>query len=175
MSEWPFADLNRSTQPLVAGYLSSAIGVIGMSLRVAVAAPFRAEGSQRMAESSFVVDLSLDRDWFSPDQAKRLVDVALGEGLLSRDGDTLVANFEPDSVTIPDGFHPDESVLQQRSVFEKTLDACVEAGVEKQDAVAGINRLQADLAVTVEAAAVLFAHRRGIDIQAEASEALGEL
>jgi hypothetical protein len=146
-----------------------------VSLRTAVAAPFRAAGSRRLPESSFVVALSLDRDWFSPDQAKRLVDVAATEGLLDREDGDVVAAFDPDGVSVPDGFRPDESILQQRSVFEKVLDACVEAGVEKQTAVAGINRLQADLAVTVEAAAVLFAHRRGIDVAAEAEAALEAL
>jgi hypothetical protein len=146
-----------------------------MSLRVAVAAPFRSEGKRVLGESSFVVALSLDRDWFSPDQAKRLVDVAVGEGLLERTDDGLRATFDPDSVSVPDGYHPDESILQQRSVFEKVLDACLDADIEKQDAVAGINRLQAELAVTIEAAAVLYAHRNGIDVTNEAAEALADL
>lgn len=146
-----------------------------MSLRVAVAVPFAAAGERRLAESSFVVALSLDRDWFSPDQSKRLVDVAVSEGLLEHDGDDLVIAFDPDNVTVPDGFHPDESILQQRSTFERILDACTDAGIEKQTAVAGINELQADLAVTVETAAVLFARRRGIDVYDHAETALEEL
>ncbi|PSP38316.1 DUF2240 domain-containing protein [Halobacteriales archaeon SW_8_65_20] len=146
-----------------------------MSLRIAVAAPFLAAGSRSMSESSFVVDLSLDRDWFSPDQAKRLTDVATGEGLLDREDDQLRPTFDPETVAVPDGFRPDESVLQQRSVFETVLDRCLEDGIEKQRAVAGINELQAELAVTVEAAAVLFAHERGIEVQPEAETALEEL
>ena len=123
-----------------------------MSLRVAVAAPFRAAGDRRMAASNFVVDLSLDRD-----------------------GEDLVAQFDPDDVTVPDGFHPDESLLRQRSTFEKVLDACTDAGIEKQTAVAGINELQADLAVTIEAAAVLFARRQGIDVSEHAAAAVEEI
>ncbi|WP_255148806.1 DUF2240 family protein [Halorarius halobius] len=146
-----------------------------MSLRVAVAAPFRSEGTRVLEESSFVVALSLDRDWFSPDQSKRLVDVAVGEGLLERTDEGLRATFDPDSVSVPDDYHPDESILQQRSVFEKVLDACLDDGLDKQEAVAGINRLQADLAVTIEAAAVLFAHRRGIDVSDARGEALADL
>ena len=146
-----------------------------MSLRVAVAAPFRAAGDRRLAASNFVVDLSLDRDWFSPDQAKRLVDVAAGEGLLDRDDEDLVAQFDPDDVTVPADFHPDESLLRQQSTFEKVLDACTDAGIEKQTAVAGINELQADLAVTVEAAAVLFARRQGIDVSEHAAAAIEEI
>ena len=61
-----------------------------MSLRVAVATPFRQQGTDRLDEHEFVVALSLDRDWFSPDQAKRLADVAVGEGLVDRDGAKLL-------------------------------------------------------------------------------------
>jgi hypothetical protein len=146
-----------------------------MSLRVAVAAPYKQEGRTELGESSFVVALSLDRDWFSPDQAKRLVDVALGEGLLERDGDALRATFDPETVEVPEGFTPEESLLRERSTFERVLGACVDEGGEKQEAVAAINRLQAELAVTVEAAAVLYAHRRGIDVQDEAAAALADL
>ncbi len=41
-----------------------------MSLRVAVAAPFIQNGTRRLKENEFVVALSLDRDWFSPDQPR---------------------------------------------------------------------------------------------------------
>jgi hypothetical protein len=128
-----------------------------------------------MGESAFVVALSLDRDWFSPDQAKRLVDVAASEGLLERvDGD-LEARFDPQAVDIPDGFEPDESMLRARSTFERVLDALVEDGEEKQAAVATINGLQSELAVTIEAAAILHAHRRGIDVDGLAKSARSEL
>ena len=146
-----------------------------MTLRTAVAAPFREAGATQMGESAFVVALSLDRDWFSPDQAKRLVDVAASEGLLRRDDGTLNATFDPQSTDVPEGFEPDESILRKRSTFERVLGALVEAGEDKQQAVAEINGLQSELAVTVEAAAVLYAHRRGIDIQELAATARSEL
>jgi len=145
-----------------------------MSLRRTVAAPFRQRGADRLAESEFVVAVSLDRDWFSPDQAKRLVDVATGEGLLDRDGDALVPSFDPRSVSVPEDFSPEEAVVQERSPFERVLDALVESGAEKQDAVAAINRLQADLALTIDAAAVLYAHRQGLDVGDVARRALEE-
>ena len=146
-----------------------------MSLRRTVAAPFRQRGVDQLRESEFVVALSLDRDWFSPDQAQRLVDAAVTEGLLEREGEAVAVTFDPASVTVPDGFVPDESVIQQRSVFERVLGAVVDAGVEKQDAVAGINRLQAELDVTVEAAALLYARQQGVDVDGLADRARGEL
>lgn len=146
-----------------------------MSLRTAVAAPFRQEGSREMGESAFVVALSLDRDWFSPDQAKRLVDVAASEGLLTRADGELEARFDPQAVDVPEGFVPDESILQARSTFERVLSALVDAGHEKQAAVAAVNGLQSDLGVSVEAAAVLYAHRQGVDVQDHAEAAIAEL
>jgi len=146
-----------------------------MSLRRTVAVPFRQRGVDRLAESEFVVAVSLDRDWFSPDQAKRLVDVAAGEGLLERDGDDVCPTFAPDETAVPDGFAPHETVIRQRSPFEQVLDALVAAGADKQEVVAAINRLQADLALTLDAAAVLYAHREGVDVESAAGRALEDL
>ena len=147
-----------------------------MSLRRTVAAPFRRRGVERLKQTEFVVALSLDREWFSPDQAQRLVDVAATEGVLEQDdGDELVAAFDPHEVAVPEGFEPDESVLQQRSTFERLLADIVDTGREKQEAVADINRLQSDLAVSVEAAAALYARRQGVEVTELAGRAEGEL
>lgn len=146
-----------------------------MSLRRAVAAPFRKRGVDRLSESEFIVALSLDREWFSPDQAKRLVDVAAGEGLLERADDDLRVTFDPAGPGVPEEFEPDESVLQQRSTFERLLERIVGEGTEKQTAVAEINRLQADLAVSIEAAAALYARRNGIEVGELADRALSDL
>jgi hypothetical protein len=146
-----------------------------MSLRRTVAAPFRQRGVAELAESEFVVALSLDRDWFSPDQAKRLLDVADGEGLIDRGSETVAPTFDPGSVDVPDDFAPDEAVLQERSTFERVLDALIDAGVEKQQAVAASNRLQAELGLTIEAAAVLYARREGVDVADVAERARAEL
>ncbi|NEU55848.1 DUF2240 family protein [Halorussus sp. MSC15.2] len=146
-----------------------------MSLRSAVAAPFQQKGTESMPESEFVVALSLDRDWFSPDQAERLIDVAAGQGLLAHDDGEVVAEFDVAAVEIAEEFVPDESILQEQSTFEKLLDKVVSAGTDKQTAVAEINDLQSRLGVTIEAAAVVYARRRGVDVGREAAEAREEL
>ncbi|WP_135304302.1 DUF2240 family protein [Haloarcula amylovorans] len=146
-----------------------------MSLKTAVAAPFRQRGTDRMAESEFVVALSLDRSWFSPDQAKTLVDVAASEGLVERADDALAVTFDAAAVDVPEGFVPSEDILRSRSTFERILDAVVESGVEKQDAVAGINSLQSDLGVTLEAAAVVYARGEGVAVEDIAANAREEL
>ncbi len=146
-----------------------------MSLRRAVAAPFRQRGVESMSESEFIVALSLDRDWFSPDQAKRLVDVAATEGLLERTDDAVTVSFDPATVDIDEEFEPEESILQQRSTFERVLDTIVDSGIDKQTAVADVNKLQSELAISVEAAAILYAHRNELDVTSLAERAETEL
>ncbi|WP_049925795.1 DUF2240 family protein [Halopiger goleimassiliensis] len=135
-----------------------------MSLRVAAAAPFVQHGTTSLEESEFVVALSLDRDWFSPDQAKRLIDLATQEGLLEHDDGDLEATFDPAEVTIPEDFVPDEDLLRERSAFERVLESLVAEGAEKHEAVGAINQLQADLGVTIETAAVVYARREGLEV-----------
>lgn len=146
-----------------------------MSLRAVVAAPFRGRGRDRLPESEFVVGLSLDRGWYSPDQAARVVDIAVGQGLLTRDGDALEPAFDVAAVDIPSGFVPDETLLRAPSPFEQALDALEDAGHDKQDAVAGINRLQADAGLTIGAAAVLYARRHDVEVPEATAAARAEL
>ena len=135
-----------------------------MSLRVSVATPFKQDGTRRIRENEFVVALSLERDWFTPDQSKRLVDVATGVGLLEREDADLLVTFDPAEVEVPEGFVPEEDVLRERSAFERVLDTLVSAGVEKHEAVGAINTLQGELGVTIETAAVIYARRTGVDV-----------
>jgi hypothetical protein len=146
-----------------------------VSLKTTVSVPFRQHGRRYLGEGEFVVALSLDRDWFSPEQAKRLLDVAAGRGLLERDGEELRATFDPGDVAVPEGFVPDESLLNEQSTFEQLLAAVVETGVDKQAAVAAINHRQHRLGVTIEAAAVLEALERGVDVGEMAARARTDL
>ncbi|AGB16689.1 hypothetical protein Halru_2097 [Halovivax ruber XH-70] len=135
-----------------------------MSLRVAAAAPFVQRGTQSMRENEFVVSLSMDRDWFSPDQATRLVDVATEAGIIERDGETLVLTTDVAEVQVPEEFVPDEDVLTERSPFERILDAIVADGQPKHEAVGAINACQQSLGLTIEAAALVYARREGVDV-----------
>ncbi|RLM57258.1 DUF2240 family protein [Halobellus sp. Atlit-31R] len=135
-----------------------------MSLEVAVAVPFKQQGTRRLGDGEFVVALSLDRNWFSPDQAKRLIDVAAGRGLLAREDGEIVAQFDPADVVVPEEYEPDQSILREQSVFERILDALVAAGRDKQEVVADVNERQRRLGISVEAAAALYAREHDVDV-----------
>ena len=146
-----------------------------MSLQVAVAVPFRQQGARSLGEGEFVVALSLDREWFSPDQAKRLVDVAVGRGLLDNADGDLRPTFDVDEITVPEGFTPDTEILREQSTFEQLLDDMVAGGLSKQKAVAATNETQRRLGITLEAAAVVVARRNGVDCAGVAERVQDEL
>jgi hypothetical protein len=146
-----------------------------MDLRRTVAAPFRQRGVDELGESEFVAAIAMDRRWYSPAQTKRLLDVAAGEGLLERTDDAVTPTFDVAETEIPEEFSPGEELLQDRSTFERVLQALTDAGHEKREAVAGINQLQADLGVTIEAAAVVYARRHGEVLDEAADRARKEI
>jgi hypothetical protein len=146
-----------------------------MSLRVAVAAPFKRAGRDRLSEQAFVVDLAVDRNWVSPDQAKRLVELGRQRELLRVvDGD-LEPTFEPGEVAVPEGFVPDEKLFQERSPVELVIETFVEAGRDRRTAVASINTIQEELSVTAGTAAVLAARRADLDVSDVAAQVRTEL
>jgi hypothetical protein len=147
-----------------------------MGLRSAVAEPFRRSGRGRLRTSEFVVAVSIDRDWFDTDQAEHLVDRAVDRGLVVRDGDALVPQFDPDDAPPVDGT-PDVDLTAEtdRPPFEVILDRLVDDGIEKREAVAEINALQSRLGVSAVAAAVVYARRRGVTANDAAERAIDDL
>lgn len=146
-----------------------------MSLERVVVAPFQHAGTREISEQEFVVALSLHRDWYSPSQAKRVIELATSEGLIERTADGLVAGIDPTKISIPNDFVPDEGILTKRTVFDLMLERLVAAGCEKRDAVAEINRLQRRLNITIEAAAAMYAIRQGVDVSDAIDRAITEL
>ena len=135
-----------------------------MDLKTVVAAPFRHRGSDTLTDSEFIATLSMELDWYTPEQTRRVIDLATSEALLDRTDGQLVPTFEVEALSIPYDSSPDESILTERSVFEQLLTAVTDAGIDKQEAVAEINTLQRELGVTIEAAGVLYAHRHGVAV-----------
>lgn len=146
-----------------------------MSLRTAVAAPFKRAGRTELTEQALVVDLAVDRNWVSPDQAKRLIELGSRRGLLEGTEEGFSATFDVTDVQIPEGYTPDERLFQERSPVEVVIDALVEAGTDRQAAVASINQLQQDLKVTAGAAAVLRARQARLAVPDAASRVETEL
>ncbi len=146
-----------------------------MSLRRVLAAGFKHHGRGRLTETELVSALALDRGWYTPDEVRELIELGVDRGELIADGDVLVPTFEVGEVTIPSGYEPPEGLLDVVPPFERLLGELETEGYDRRESVAGINELQARSHLTSDAAAVIYAHRQGLDISTVATEVRRDL
>lgn len=133
-----------------------------------VAVPFRKKAASALTENEFVLALSLDLKWFSPEQAKVVILNAEKEGLLRREGSSLIPGFDVSAVDIPIGFRPDASIFEKKSSFERIVDRIASGRkMERQKVVALINRKLEQLSrmVEIEAAAIIVARESDVDVK----------
>ncbi len=92
-----------------------------MTLKTAVAAPFRHLRKTALKKSELVYYYALDRKWMSTEQASTLLRNAEEEGLLVHDGTMYSPSFDTGTVTIPLGFRPTSVVFDKKDVFAEVV------------------------------------------------------
>lgn len=133
-----------------------------------VSMPFKRKGKDVLNENEFILALSIDLKWFTPDIAKTVLVEAEKEGLIKRDGVNVSPDFDMSSVQIPSGFKPDSSVFKKKSLFERTIEKIMlDTGMEKRNVIALINKQNEELSkmVEIEVSAIIVAIEQGMEAQ----------
>ncbi|NLB01257.1 MAG: DUF2240 family protein [Methanomicrobiales archaeon] len=138
-----------------------------MSVRIAVAAPFKHMRKDRLQRSEFVFYIAIDRKWMNKEQANQLLERAKTEGLVEVDGGTIRPLFDLADVSIPLGFKPTSDVLTvAESPYEELIGRITAVtGKPPQEVVAELHRIVADNFdgnIRVEAAVVILAKKYGV-------------
>lgn len=168
-------------------------------LREALAYVFRREGGDPLPAEELANRVSFDLRWFSPGEARAFVERARGADLVEETDDGLVPAFDVDDVDLPVTFTPS---LDLDPAEEGTLDdvAGVEGGVTGGDGGGDVvgrvaealaeatewTRAEAEREIAAErdrlgdlvadeAAALLVARDRGLDLDPWLAEASGEV
>lgn len=129
-----------------------------------VSVPFKRKGKDSLKESEFVLALSFDLNWFSPDQAKKVLLEAEKAGLIKREGDIIHPAFDLSSVDPPNGFKPGV-FEEERSIFDRIIERItMETGMDKRKVIALINKKRDELSklVEIEVSAILVALELGV-------------
>ncbi len=127
--------------------------------------PFLRKGKDALKESEFVLALSIDLNWFTPEQAKNVLNIAEKSGLLKREGDIIHPAFDVSGVNIPSGFKPEPGAFDKKTLFDMVTDRIISGtGIEKRKVIALINKKQEELSkmVVIEVSAILVAIDHGI-------------
>ncbi len=132
-----------------------------------VSMPFLRKGKETLKDSEFVLALSIDLNWFTPEQAKNVLSQAESSGMLKRQGDMISPAFDLTKLEIPSGFKPEANVLEKINLFDRIIERIIlKTGMEKRKVIALINKKQEELAkmVLIEVSAILVAIENGVQV-----------
>jgi len=134
-------------------------------LKYTVSIPFKRKGKDALKESEFVLALSIDLNWFSPDQAKNVVREAEKAGLIKREGDIIRPTFDLSPVEPSSEFKKGVMEEQEQALFDRIIERITsETGMDKRKTVALVNKKQDELSklVEIEVSAILVALENGV-------------
>ena len=119
-----------------------------MSLKKLVAFLFQTTGKERLNEKEIYMILSYKLGWLTPAAGRMAIQKALEKGLIKKDGEELLPNFDYKSIDIPFDFKFDEKMLEmeedlyhkvikmiseEKNIGEKKIKEEIDELAEKQD------------------------------------------
>jgi hypothetical protein len=127
--------------------------------------PFKRKGKEALKDTEFIMALSMDLKWFTPEQARSVLAEAHRSGLLKSDGELTRPAFDVSKIEIPSGFKPETVDIEKKTVFERVIERIITStGIEKRKVVSMINKKQEELSkqVVIEVSAILVAIENGV-------------
>lgn len=140
-------------------------------LQNAIALLFKRKGREELSEKEFVLSASMDLRWFPPKDAQRLLQRGLEANLLESRAGFIRPTFDVNSVDVPRDFSPTAEVLEtptarSEALFLRLVDAIVaHTKSDRRAVIASINAIQERMDIEVEVAALVAAHKSGVDIR----------
>ncbi len=150
-------------------------------LLYAVAQPFKAKGREKLRIKEFIFTLTLDLKWFSPQEAKTLMQIGIENELLKREDDeSIIACFNPARINPPIDFKPSAKVLKigKQTLFERILDQImVQTGIGRRELIAAINKNQERLfkLIEINVSALIIGMEHGAKLESLIEKAYQEL
>ena len=132
---------------------------------IIIAFIFKRSGKEELSFSDLYLNLSMDLNWFTPDDAKAFVNMAIKQKRLRKKGDLIKPSFDFNKIVIPVGFFPSKTVFEEKEVeiieeedlVEKIVQRIVEkTKLDEKQVVEKINDIVKERNLTREVAALLF-------------------
>jgi len=80
---------------------------------------FKRSGKDTLKFSDLYLALSMELNWFTPDDAKSFISIAIKENLLTKREDILKPKFDYEKTKIPIGFTPSKRVFEIEKAKKK--------------------------------------------------------
>jgi hypothetical protein len=106
---------------------------------IIIAFLFKRSGKSKLSFSELYLTLSMDLNWFTPEDAKTFLNLGLKQKLLIKKDESIQPNFDYEKIGVPVGFTPSKQIFEVKEVEkhaekgETVLDKIIKRLVEKTD------------------------------------------
>ena len=134
-----------------------------------IAFVFKRSGKKEISFSMFYLTLSMDLNWFTPNDAKKFIQKALTEKLLIQKKELLRPSFDVEKIDIPIGFTPSGKIVfeekKEGSVLTKIIKKISkETGSPEEKVLRKINNLEKEKNIVSEIAALILGRENNVDV-----------
>jgi len=141
-------------------------------LETIIAFLFKRSGKEELTPSDLYLPLSMDLQWFTPNQAKTFVNMALQQKLLIKKEGKLKPSFDYEKIVVPIGFRPSKQPLEKKDLKEDKLDAiktiinriAEKTGKDEQSIIEKIKDVEKEKNIRPEIATLLVGKEYDIDV-----------
>jgi len=143
---------------------------------IIIAFIFKRSGATELDFTKFYLTLSMDLNWFTPEDAKQFINRAIKYKLLSKKDETIIPTFDVGKIDVPMGFYPSKrlfeeepEIVKETKIKEDVFDQIVQkiVDVTKLDVAVvlkEIKELEKEKNITSEVAALLIGKEREVSL-----------
>ncbi len=129
---------------------------------------FKREGEE-MEEEDFIYIQSVDLDWYSSDDAKQVLNMALKSDLVEKKGVLIRAKFDFENVKVPIDFEPTKELFEEedeKDIFSELLEQISSnSELSNQEIMSQVNEKQDRMNIEVKTALLLVAQERDVILE----------
>jgi len=142
--------------------------------KIIIAFLFKRSGKENLSYSDLYLTLSMDLNWFTPDDAKAFIDSALEKKLLIQKDKLVKPNFNVEDITVPIGFHPEKQISgkkekrthEKQNILATMINRIAEkTNLDEETLKKKIKTIEDEKAVTPEVAALLLGKDHDISLE----------
>lgn len=136
---------------------------------------FNRSGKSKLSYNEIYLTLSMQLNWFTPDDAKLFINQTIEEDLLKKEKDLLNPNFDYKNIVVPVGFTPSKMVFKEKTeipkkkeneLIKKILNILSEkTKVDKKEILSKIKKIEKEKNITLEVAALLIGKEYNVTLK----------
>ena len=132
---------------------------------IVIAFLFKRSGKEELSFSDLYLNLSMELNWFTPEDAKAFINMTIKQKLLIKKGELIKPNFDFDKIVVPVGFIPSKELFEKDEVEEIKIEDFIEKMVrrivektklDEKQVIEKIEGIAKERNLTKEVAALLF-------------------